>query len=129
MHAIRPRITTRARQGRARSKLLALIVMGAVGAALAFAVQPALAHQPPPSYHGQDVAWGDHRWVLVEDRECDGHAVYAELYEASGRYAKIPAWSCESGWGPTDAYDSLPSSIVRFRACEQGEGCGPWRFP
>ena len=138
MHAIRPRITTRARESRARSKLLAVLVAGAVGVALAIAAQPASAHGVSTyATEGYDYAWvsPDHRKVWVVDRECDGALVYADVVQADGRWDKVTAPSCESNWGASDTYDVYPSFITWFRVCERadwGAGavrCGAWKQP
>ena len=79
--------------------------------------------------HGSDRAWVDstHDHLNVEDRECDGNAVYGQGYWwdstiGSSRLVTVQdSNGCASGWGHGDGVN-----FYQFRICEASAGCSAW---
>lgn len=101
-----------------------------VAALLVAAATPASAHATTAPPHGSDTARVDAaHWVItVCDGEADNHGVYAEYVTwraGSGVYTVGDPNGSASPCGsetPDDGY-----SILRYRVCEQTEGCAGWR--
>ncbi|MFY1616669.1 hypothetical protein [Micromonospora sp. WMMD736] len=89
----------------------------------AFWGSPAQAHVMT-GYQGLDKAWvsSDHRSIEVQDRECDGHGVWAVVNLASGGSTSV---SDPDGCSGNTGYRSFPdTTIASFYVCENTEGCG-----
>lgn len=98
----------------------------------------------PSAWHGSDYAYiqnaaifsgenhGDkpHNKIVVEDGECDGHAVWADFQISGETFTRRIADDngCEApGRGWID--DPRGREIFRFRVCEQdaNPGCSAWQ--
>jgi hypothetical protein len=85
----------------------------------------ALAHYTQ-IYHGSDTAWvtADHLTLGVQDNECDGHRVFAQIWTSdfSFYWAFYDANDCAPGASFFTTYNS-DILINRYRLCEESEGC------
>lgn len=103
------------------------VAVGTVIVGLTFSLlgaTPAYAHYVSV-YHGADNAWvySGHLKAGVQDNECDGHAVRAELYTADGQFYRFgDPNGCSQGAGSRTSL--VP--ITQVRVCEAGVGCSRW---
>ena len=102
----------------------------AAGLAVALVTTPAQAHVSY-AYHGEDWAkvGTEHLHISVRDNECDGNYALARLdFDSSSSNG----WDYEfwnlSGCGNTDG-QALSDRVVRYTACEGGNGCSAWKQP
>lgn len=103
-----------------------LSLAGLVSVVLALAVAwPALAHEASV-FHGSDYArvYNSHASIQACDMEGDGNGVRAHWRDSAGNIT-AGDWDT-NGNDPGCASDSLPSSAVEFRICENNVGCSAW---
>lgn len=112
-----------------------LVVIPAIVALMMLQAGPALAHYTQ-IYHGSDTAWvtADHRTLGVQDNECDGHRVFAQIWTSDMAYywAFYDANDCAPGASFFTTYNS-DILITLYDLCE-GEflvsvSCTPARTP
>jgi len=93
------------------------------GAGLA-APSPAAAHATCVSY-GANVACvgASHQLINWCDRESDGHKVFAQYYVDKSTVVATGVTAGSRGC----RHQSDVRGIVKFRVCEIGSACSPWR--
>ena len=103
----------------------ALVVVTSVVALMTVQSAPALAHYTS-IYHGSDNAWvyDGHVRLGVQDNECDGNRVYAQMYLSNG-----DLWTLydDNGCSQGAAFITFSITISRYRVCEASVGCSAWR--
>lgn len=106
-----------------RKKLYTAALMAGLALPLALAT-PAQAH-PVYAYHGADRAWTNtaHTRVGVEDRERDGHGVYAEYIIRGGTVRDV---SDANGSAPGHGAEAAGGVVTQLRVCERNVSCGNW---
>jgi hypothetical protein len=80
--------------------------------------------------HGADVACAkdNHSRLDACDRESDGHKVRGHFTTPLSDPSYYHGSWDPNGANPDCAHDWPATGIVRFRVCEEVEGCSAWKF-
>lgn len=102
------------------------LVGGIVAAALVVMAVPALAHEVL-IYHGNDTArvYDSHTKIFVCDNEQDGNWVRPHWRDVNLNLT-IGNWDESGASGGCSTPNTLPSSAIEFRLCEEVVGCTEW---
>ena len=102
-----------------------LVAIALLAGGVGIAVPPSAAAQASCVSYGANVACvgASHQLINWCDRESDGHKVFAQYYVDKSTVVATGVTAGSRGC----RHQSDVRGIVKFRVCEIGSACSPWR--